>query len=259
MSKPRTANRKDHKSQAVPNLAEGWKTESEHWAAWARTPGHDSYWRSHREQFFPFIPSPGALTVDIGCGEGRVSRDLKSAGHTVIGVDISEKLIELARAADPTGQYIVADAAAIPLLDHSADLAIAFMSAQDIDDLDGAILEIARILKNGGRVCLAIVHPINSAGTFESEEENSKFVIANSYLAAKQYSDTFLRDGLEMTFHSKHRPLDHYSRALEKAGLLIEAIREHGVNDKADDTPRTRRWVRIPLFMHIRAVKLGCP
>ncbi len=74
------------------------------------------------------------------------------------------------------------------------------MSPQDIDDLDGAILEIARILKDGGRACMAIVHPLNSSGTFEGDEETSPFVIAGSYLAPRQYSDTFSRRwGLDMT------------------------------------------------------------
>jgi hypothetical protein len=50
-----------------------------------------------------------------------------------------------------------------------------------------------------------------------------------------------------MTFHSAHRPLDAYSRALERSGFLIEAIREVTVDDPED------RWKRIPLFLHLRA------
>ena len=34
------------------------------------------------------------------------------------------------------------------------------------------------------------------------------------------------RDGIRLTFHSEHRPLEAYSRALEAAGLLTETIRE---------------------------------
>jgi hypothetical protein len=61
-----------------------------------------------------------------------------------------------------------------------------------------------------------------------------------------------------MTFHSEHRPLESYARALEAAGLLIEAIREpkppgHVV---ARD-PAAGRWRRIPLFLQLRAVKPG--
>lgn len=64
------------------------------------------------------------------------------------------------------------------------------------------------------------------------------------------------RGGIRMTFHSQHRPLEAYSRALEAAGLLTEAIREVKPGEQVlaqDETER--RWTRIPLSLHIRAVK----
>ena len=105
-------------------------------------------------------------------------------------------------------------------------------------------------------ICLAVVHPINSAGKFASEAADSEFIIKDSYLEEYRYSDWFERAGLEMTFYSQHRPLERYSRALEQAGMVIEAIREHRVPDHAASKPAARRWQRLPLFMHIRAFKL---
>src|SRR5437868_6285895 len=140
-------------------LSDAWEKEAERWARWARTPGHDSYWRFHRDQFLALVPPAGALTVDIGCGEGRLARDLRPMGHNVMSFDVSETLIKLAKEADPAGYYAVANAAEIPLEDKCADIAIAFMSMQDVDDLDRAIGEMSRMLKQGGRACLAIVHP----------------------------------------------------------------------------------------------------
>ncbi len=237
------------------SLSQAWEKEAENWAKWARTPGHDSYWQFHRDQFFALLPKPGRLTVDVGCGEGRVSRDLRRHGHTLVGVDVSETLIRLAREADPEGRYYHADASSMPLEDACADLALAFMSLQDVDNLEQAVREIARILIKGGRACLAIVHPINSAGKFVSEDADSEFLIRGSYLDESRYSDWFERAGLAMTFHSRHRPLEAYSIALEKAGFLIEAIREHRVPEHAAAKPSARRWQRLPLFMHLRALK----
>jgi hypothetical protein len=66
------------------------------------------------------------------------------------------------------------------------------------------------------------------------------------------------RGGIKMTFHSEHRPIEAYSRALEAAGLLIEAIREPKAPDAlVADAPGKRRWQRIPLSLHLRAVKPG--
>jgi hypothetical protein len=59
-----------------------------------------------------------------------------------------------------------------------------------------------------------------------------------------------------VTFHSEHRPLEAYSLALEAAGLLVEAIREPKAPDElVIRQPTQRRWQRIPLFLHLRAVK----
>jgi hypothetical protein len=64
--------------------------------------------------------------------------------------------------------------------------------------------------------------------------------------------------GIRMTFYSEHRPLESYARAPAAAGLLTETIRE--VRPPASlapaDTPEGR-WRRIPLFLHLRAVKPG--
>jgi ubiquinone/menaquinone biosynthesis C-methylase UbiE len=239
------------------SLSQAWENQARCWAAWARKPGHDSYWQFHRDQFFAFLPEPGMLTVDVGCGEGRVARDLRRIGHKVIGIDASPTLIRLAREEDPNGKYFHALASCMPLENACADLAVAFMSLQDVDDLEPSVLEIARVLKEGGRACLAIVHPINSAGKFAGENADSEFIIKDSYLDEYRYSDWFERAGLEMTFHSQHRPLERYSRALEQAGMVIEAIREHRVPDHVADKPAARRWQRLPLFMHIRAFKLA--
>jgi SAM-dependent methyltransferase len=234
-------------------LRDRWESEANPWIRWARTPGHDSYWRHHRDQFLPLLPPPGRRTVDIGCGEGRLARDLKSLGHKVIAIDASPSLAAAAREADPSMDIRLADAAALPLEDGSADLAVAFMSLQDVDAMPVAVREIARILEPDGKLCAAIVHPLNSAGRFEGKAADAPYVIAGDYLRAFPYTDVVERDGLAMTFHSQHRSIESYSLALEEAGLLVEALREPAVPNYAIKSEATRRWQRLPLFLHIRA------
>jgi hypothetical protein len=53
-------------------VKELWEREARAWAAWAREPGHDSYWR-FSPLFFELVPPPGRRTLDLGCGEGRVA------------------------------------------------------------------------------------------------------------------------------------------------------------------------------------------
>src|SRR5690349_23870274 len=135
-------------------LRDAWEANAADWIRWAREPGHDSYWRFHRDAFFSLLPPPGRLTLDIGCGEGRVARDLSQLGHRVVAIDGAPSMIAAAREADREGRYLLASASALPTGDAVADLAVAFMSLQDVDDLEGAAREMARVLVPGGRACV---------------------------------------------------------------------------------------------------------
>ena len=176
-------------------------------------------------------------------------------GHRVVGVDVSATMLKAAREADPSIDTCVADAARLAFADGSFDCVVAFMSLQDVDQMAAAIEEAARVLETGGRLCLAIVHPLNSAGRFRGDEPDSPFTVEGSYLNSSFYEDNVVRGGLEMTFVSAHRPLSAYTEALADSGLLIERLREPPVPEHAMTTPPNSRWGRVPLFLHLRALK----
>jgi ubiquinone/menaquinone biosynthesis C-methylase UbiE len=230
------------------SLRDAWEQEAPNWIRWAREPGHDSYWLFHRNALLSSLPAPGRLTLDIGCAEGRVTRDLRAAGHRAVGLDQSSTMIAAAREADPDGEYVEADAAAMPFEDGAADLALAFMSLMDMDDMPGAACEIARVLQPNGLLVAAVVHPINSAGTFTSREEDDASFVIDSYAGSRRYTEVLERDGLPMTFNSIHFTLEDYSRALEESGFLVQRL--HELYD--DEHPR---WSRVPLFLRIDALK----
>jgi ubiquinone/menaquinone biosynthesis C-methylase UbiE len=231
------------------SLQDAWEEQAPNWIRWARAEGHDSYWVFHREAFLTSLPPPGRLTIDVGCGEGRVTRDLRALGHNVVGLDVAPTMVDAAREADPEGEYVVASAADMPFEDGAADLAVAFMTLMDMDDMPAALHEIARVLEPGARLVAPVVHPLNSAGVFTPRDgdETAPFRI-DSYRGQRRYSDTFDREGLEMTFHSLHFTLEDYSRAFEEAGLTITRMRE--LYD--DENPR---WSRVPLFLRFEAEK----
>jgi SAM-dependent methyltransferase len=223
-----------------------WDENAAAWIAWARKPGHDSYWRFHRDAFLELLPEPRRRTLDVGCGEGRLTRELAARGHDVVGVDRSGAMIEAAREADSSVELHVADAAALPFDDGAFDLAIAFMSLMNMADIGAALAEVARVLEPGGRVCVAITHPLNTAGRFVSREPDAAFVVAGSYFDHHEQETAAERDGLTMTFLDSHWPLQHYTDALTAAGFKLEALREVA-------EPDDPRWSRVPLFLHLRA------
>ena len=113
-----------------------------------------------------------------------------------------------------------------------------------------------RLLQPSGRLCLAIPHPLNGAGSFSSKDPDAPFVISGSYMTPTRTYDAIERDGIRLTFHSEHRPLEAYARALASAGLLIEVLREAVPSDEVVARyPSDRRWQRVPMFLHMRVVK----
>jgi SAM-dependent methyltransferase len=223
--------------------ARHWEGQAESWAAWARAPGHDSYWKESGLPFFELLPPPGRRTLDLGCGEGRVTRDLKARGHDVIGVDAAPTLVRLAQEADPRGRYLVADAARLPFEDASFDLVVAFNTLMDFDDMPGAVREAARVLEPAGRLCACITHPMRDAGRFESRDPDAPFIIRGSYFGKRRFALRVARGGYEVDFRGWAYPLSDYTRTLEESGFLIESMREPPDPDRP-----------LPNFLLIRAV-----
>lgn len=228
--------------------AEAWQTHAETWVQWTRTPGHDYHYEQlNLPPFLALLPDPGRLTIELGCGEGRLARALTAAGHTVIGLDSSPALVRCAREAGGVREVVQASANAVPLPDGCADLVVAFMSLHDMDDLDGPIAEAARLLRAPGCLCIAVPHPFA-----EMSRERPR---APGYFTPYRYVDVIDRDGIAMTFESWRRPLSDYSLALERAGFVIEALREPVPDERAlAAAPALAKWRELPLFLHIRAL-----
>jgi SAM-dependent methyltransferase len=231
---------------AGATLRDAWEDEAARWIAWARSPGTDHFfWRFGLPALLALTPAPGRRTVDMGCGEGRVARELSARGHQVVGIEGSPTLAQTARDADPPIDVHVADASAMPLDDGAADLCVASMVLLNVDDLDAVIAEVARVLAPGGRFVFSTTHP-----------DSGRRKAGDDYFATVRFAETRERDGVRMTFHDVHRPLSAYLGALERAGLLVEAVREPVPDDAyVADHPQVARWRREPCFLLVRAVK----
>lgn len=228
----------------------GFEDRAETWIQWARWP-LDAYW-FYRDAFFELLPPAPRRTLEVGCGEGRVSRDLAARGYNVVGIDTSQTLIAAARAEG--GEFVVGRAEKLPFPDASFELVVAYNSLMDVDEMPEAVAEIGRILEQGGALCACITHPMIDSGRWSDQDT---FVIDKPYLARKRYEGTFERPGLPpFTFSGWVYPLETYSRALEQAGLILEALREPPAPD-AEVAARggAARWQRLPNFLMFRATK----
>jgi SAM-dependent methyltransferase len=213
-----------------------WAAQAEAWAAWADARHEDDV----LPPFYELLPDGGRRTLDLGCGEGRVTRELRRRAHDAVGVDVAPRLVELARTRDSGGDYRVAAAEQLPFADATFELVVAFNVLMNVDDPARAIDEAGRVLAPGGVLCASIVHPIASAGAWHGDE----FVVRDDYLCARPHEE---RVGY-LVFANMHHPLETWSRWLEAAGFVIEALREI-------PRPRLRGWNRLPMFLYVRAAK----
>jgi SAM-dependent methyltransferase len=228
-----------------------WSQIAAEWVAWARTPNHDAFW-AYRASLLAFIGRGEGEALDIGCGEGRVSRLLKNCGYRVTATDPVEAFISAAEQAASADSYKVAVAANLPFADDTFDLAVAYNVLMDIEDVPTALTEMGRVLRPRGTLVISIVHPFADRGRFAGLEPNAPFVLEGSYFGRERFEEVEERNGLQMHFAGWSRPLESYMVALEAAGFVISALREPiPVADRA--WTHLQRWSRIPLFLWLKA------
>ena len=141
-----------------------WNANADTWTQLARA-GYDIYRDFvNTPAFFEMLPSVAGLRVlDLGCGEGYNTRLLADRGARVVAIDIAERFVEYAIAAEreePRGiEYRIASAVELPFADASFDAATAFMSLMDIPETDRVLAEAFRVIRPGGFFQFSISHP----------------------------------------------------------------------------------------------------
>src|SRR2546429_1011407 len=232
-------------------MAEGeWEQDAENWVLWARKPGFDAYWYFRDNFFDAVLPTAGRLTLELGCGEGRVSRDLAARGHRVVGLDSSMGLVRSAAEAGSDGgaRYLVCDSALLPFRDDAFDIVVAYNVLQVVADMPATIAEVSRVLMPDGAFCFCIAHPVTDLGRFLSDEDDAPYAMRSPYFETRRADESVERDGLTMTFRGWTYTLEDYALALERAGFVIQTIREPRPDPAAE---RYQRWQRVPLFMNV--------
>ena len=94
---------------------------------------------------------PGARIADLGCGSGVFSNLLRRRGVDVIGVDLSPRLIRIARETYPEIEFREGDLEHLPFDDESFDGVLLAGVLHHLPDWTASAAEIRRVLKPGGR------------------------------------------------------------------------------------------------------------
>lgn len=168
----------------------------------------------------------GRSILDLACGQGYLSRILACKGAKVIGVDISERMLEIAQASEksePLGiRYIQSSSGDMTkIAAASMDCVVSTFGFHDIREIDPTIEECSRVLKKGGKLVFAIPHPFTYARRMQDEQ--GYYLQIRDYMSIKEIPHPKYKDSDVVAFH---RPLSYYFEKLFSVGFQMFAFRE---------------------------------
>ena len=101
----------------------------------------------------------GSSVLDVASGPGYLAGRAADRGASVVGVDFSDEMLELAASLHPSVSFQQADAGDLPFSDGSFDAVVAAFLMPHVADLPAVCAELARVVRRGGRVALATWDP----------------------------------------------------------------------------------------------------
>ncbi len=214
-------------------------------------------------------PQRNETILDIACGQGFFSRAIASTGASVIGSDIADELIEIAKNHSPENiKYHVAPADKLDFANNtSVEKAVIVLAIQNIENLQGSFNEAFRVLKPKGRFYIVINHPAFRIPKNSSWQWDDK--LQKQYRRIDSYMSD-IKEKIEMNpgeesiddkkyTISFHRPLQSYFKALNKSGFQVGRLEEWISHKESKDGPRSAEENRIrkeiPIFVIIEAIK----
>jgi SAM-dependent methyltransferase len=166
--------------------------------------------------------------LDLCCGTGVALEPLRRLGWSVVGTDVSEDLLEVARQRGV--EAIHAPAEALPFDDGSFDAAVSIWTHTDVDDFEAVLRELARVLHPGAPFVYIGAHPCFVGPHSRFIEAKGVPTLHSGYRQTGRYDDgpAIGPDGLRVRVGATHLPLGLFLQAFLDAGFAIDRFEELG-------------------------------
>lgn len=201
--------------------------------------------------------------LDLACGQGYFTREVKKYSDHVVGADISKELVARAKAQTPGVAFHATPAHKLSFAQTGEfDAVLCVLALQNMEDIGSVFKEVRRVLKPNGRFVFVLNHPafrvLKRSSWGWDEGTKTQYRRADGYLSsAKIAVDMAPGKAKKSSTVSYHRSLQDFFKALHGAGLAATRLEEwishkssqKGPRQKAEDVARKE----IPLFMCIEA------
>ncbi|MBN1348161.1 class I SAM-dependent methyltransferase [candidate division KSB1 bacterium] len=196
-----------------------------------------------QEKFIRMLGDVHGLKIaDLGCGTGRHTLRMATAGARVIGVDFSDGMLVKARAKIKANEtyFIKHDLAQpLPFKSEMFDRVTCCLVLDHITNLRALFSEMKRICVADGFILISVMHPAMLLKGVEA-----------------QFTEPV--SGQKIRPCSVPNQISDYVMAAMRAGLVIDEMREHIVDRQlAERSPRAVKYLGFPLLLLMRLRKFS--
>jgi ubiquinone/menaquinone biosynthesis C-methylase UbiE len=176
----------------------------------------------------------GKSVLCLGCGSGEECTFLQKKNPLkLIGIDIADKLIEIAKKRYPKIEFFVMDAEHLAFENNSFDFIYSSLILDHFKSWKKVLSEVYRVLKKGGTFLFSNTHPIKWAAErtmdkdgkaigallgFQKDQKTGKQKIYGDYLHTVLHHETWM-DGMDILFYSKS--ISQMFKEVTEAGLTV--------------------------------------
>jgi ubiquinone/menaquinone biosynthesis C-methylase UbiE len=192
--------------------------------------------------------------LDLGCGSGvRTKKLSKLNPKKIVGLDLSEELIKIAKDNFPKVEFHSGDAKNTGFKNSTFDVVNSDLMVHYFKDLKPLFKEISRILKSKGYFVFSMHHPVYEVTDRKKEKNDTKYLL-KPYFHNNLYKWKML-EGMELI--SYHHTFEDIFASLKKSEFVIEELIEpHKINSKGQFKKKhIERATKFPSFLIIKARK----
>lgn len=201
-------------------------------------------------------PLANKRVLDLGCGFGKMCRyAIDSGASSVVGVDISSKMLAKARVDNPDARisYVESALEDLSFAPASFDVVVSSLALHYVERFDSVCANVKLWLVAGGAFVFSVEHPMVTAfpiGAYlDAKAEKEHWPIDNYKLEGIRHTQWFTDDVIKY-----HRSVETYVNTLIDNGFTIARLLEpEATADAIRERPELREESRRPTFMMISA------